>query len=295
MKAYLVGQGSNYSRAFARKMSRLHVAADAGAANVVKSLLNMSILLNVESGLNARDSYGQTPLCWAAQMEQGSTVKLILEDSCVNVDLRNYGGRTPLSLAADAGNAYIVEQLLKRSANPNLQGIKQSTPLWYPARAGHGAIVELLLLTRGITLKTLNWTQPDDWSDDSGQGGTPLSIAAQNGHAQVVRLLLGEAGINPYKGGAEWYDNTTPLRVAVVTRNEDVAELLLEKSDLDPDPQNRDKAGRELLAHAAGAGSTRIFQLLLTKHKVNPNPWVGEGSALTKAAILVMKKWCSCS
>jgi hypothetical protein len=49
MKAYLVGQGFNYSRAFARKMSRLHVAAYAGAANVVKSLLTVSILLNVGS------------------------------------------------------------------------------------------------------------------------------------------------------------------------------------------------------------------------------------------------------
>jgi hypothetical protein len=71
-----------------------------------------------------------------------------------------------------------------------------------------------------------------------------------------------------------------------------VAELLLEKSDLDPNPQNRDKADRELLAHATGVGSTRIVQLLRSIKSIQTPGWASGGHSCGQQR-LVIKRWCS--
>ncbi|KAK4112974.1 ankyrin, partial [Canariomyces notabilis] len=172
----------------AREMSGLHMAAYAGVPSVIKSLLAASTLLNTKSDvINKRDDYGQTPLCWAAQMGHQAVVQLLLTDPAVKIDLRNYQGRTPLSLAAEQGDAEIVRSLLACGANPNYRDVKHTTPLWYASRAGHGAIVELLLRTGNLDPVMLNARQPYQRSE---RGETPLFIATKGGHTRIVELLL---------------------------------------------------------------------------------------------------------
>ena len=65
------------------------MAAYAGAANVVKSLLTASVLLGVKPRLDTRDDYDQTSLCWAAQMGHRAVVKLLLRTGRITLQTLN--------------------------------------------------------------------------------------------------------------------------------------------------------------------------------------------------------------
>jgi hypothetical protein len=61
----------------------------------------------------------------------------------------------------------------------------------------------------------------DDW--------TPLHLAAQNGHTEVVRILLGQSGIQVNAQTTEADGQRAPLHLAVMGRNLNCVDLLLEK------------------------------------------------------------------
>jgi ankyrin repeat protein len=46
---------------------------------------------------NVKDTYGWTPLLWAANKGHEGIVKLLLATDTVDLDSRNNNGRTPLS------------------------------------------------------------------------------------------------------------------------------------------------------------------------------------------------------
>ncbi|PHH84281.1 hypothetical protein CDD83_2205 [Cordyceps sp. RAO-2017] len=56
------------------------------------------------------------------------------------------------------------------------------TPLWFAVRAGHEAVVRLLLATGRV-----NPNEADD------QGQTPLMMAHKQGNAAILRLVLARA------------------------------------------------------------------------------------------------------
>ena len=94
-----------------------------------------------------------------------------------------YVGRTPLSLAAENGQAAIVQLLLESSkveADSKATGMVSAgrTPLSFAAEGGHTAIVKLLLKTGKVDA---------DSKDQNGQ--TPLLYAAASGHKAVFQLL----------------------------------------------------------------------------------------------------------
>ena len=62
-----------------------------------------------------------------------------LSDSTSTVDLADSEGRTPLSWAAERGNALAVETLLRYGVNPLSRSITGMTPLHYAAKAPDSA------------------------------------------------------------------------------------------------------------------------------------------------------------
>ncbi|KAI9774704.1 MAG: hypothetical protein M1839_001665 [Geoglossum umbratile] len=119
----------------------LFSAAEKGHEDVVRLLLDTG-----KTDLDARDNGGRTPLSLATKYRHGAIVKLLLATGKVDVDARDNGGRTPLSLATEYG---------------------------------HGAIVKLLLATGKVDV---------DARDKCGW--TPLSWAIEKGRKNVVELLL---------------------------------------------------------------------------------------------------------
>eukprot|EP00976_Prorocentrum_cordatum_P100352 1192197-Prorocentrum_minimum.AAC.5 len=106
-------------------------------------------------------------------------------------------GETPLHVAADLGNAWLVRLLLRKgaSANPTTP-VTAVTPLHLAAKEGHTAVVRELL-DGGADVDPLFELDGDvGWDDDVEVRwgmAAPLWEATRGGHVEVMKLLL-EAG-----------------------------------------------------------------------------------------------------
>ncbi|QGA20938.1 hypothetical protein EYB26_008648 [Talaromyces marneffei] len=226
-----------------RRMTGLHLAAYFGVQEAVSDLLD-------SPSKNLKDSYGRTPLSWAAGNGHDVVVKLLLEKGAELEIKDNISGRTPLSYAAERGHEAVVKLLLKHGAKLETKGnVSGQTPLSYAAERGHEAVVKLLLEKDAkLELET----------KDNLFGQTPLSWAAWNGHEAVVKLLL--------KNGAklETKDNIsgqTPLSWAAGNGHEAVVKLLL-KNGANLETKDND-SGQTPLSYAAERGHEAVVKLLL--------------------------------
>jgi len=163
----------------------LHLAAEADHLEIARAL--------VEAGadVEARTSWGATPLAWAATLGSIRVADLLLSHGA--------GGVT-LAVAAALGMRDAVERIVSSSDDlashrridaprtpdehwpadsAHFQGDVLSDALVAAARNGQTTVVELLL-DRGA------------WIDAKGVfGATALHWAAINGHAATIHLLLG--------------------------------------------------------------------------------------------------------
>jgi ankyrin repeat protein len=223
-----------------RHMTGLHLGAYFGLKETIESLLMTSRDPDLE------DSFGRTPLSWAAQRGHIAVVQQLLGKGA-EADPVDTFGRTPLSWAAENGHTQVVQQLLEEGANPDLKdGNNDITPLSHAAFNGHLAMVQLLI------------REGADPEAEDGDGRTPLSWAAELGQSEVVQELF-ENGADP-----ESVDNDgwTPLSWAAFGGYEGVVRLLLEKG---VDADSKDNSGKTPLSYAAVRGHEATVRLLLDK------------------------------
>lgn len=86
--------------------------------------------------------------------------------------------RTPLMVAAKAGNADMVRLLLEKGADPGKVPTEGSTALILASNGGYTPVVELLI-NKGADVNAGNQF-----------GATPLINAVTKGHLEIVKLLL---------------------------------------------------------------------------------------------------------
>ncbi|XP_043118840.1 kinase D-interacting substrate of 220 kDa B isoform X3 [Puntigrus tetrazona] len=115
--------------------------------------------------------------------ENLSAVKAHL-DKYREVDTRSENGQTALMLASEQGSLEIVQELIRRGANVNLDDIDCWTALISAAKEGHTEVVKELLENNA----NVEHRDMGGWS--------ALMWAAYKGRAEVARLLL-EKGANP--------------------------------------------------------------------------------------------------
>ncbi|XP_010223733.1 PREDICTED: kinase D-interacting substrate of 220 kDa, partial [Tinamus guttatus] len=154
-------------------------------------------------------------------------------------------GQTPLMLAAEQGNLEIVQELLKKGANCNLEDADNWTALISASKEGHVDIVEELL-NYNVSLE----------HRDLG-GWTALMWAAYKGRTEVAELLL-EKGANPNITGLQY--SVYPIIWAAGRGHSDIVHLLLQHG---AKVNCSDKYGTTPLVWAARKGHLECVKYLL--------------------------------
>ncbi|KAK6356022.1 hypothetical protein TWF718_000395 [Orbilia javanica] len=238
-KALGVAQDEDFNNFPPTKMTGMHLAAYFGLREYVDQLLHKG------ASHLTRDTYGKTPLSYAAQWGHAAVVELLLSKGADWEVKNSYYGQTPLVQAAARGHAAVVELLLNKGAGLETQFTADGqTLLLIAAENGCTNVVELLL-REGANRDAKNM-----------HNKTALFFAAEKGHAAVVELLLREGANKEAK------DTTgqTPLSWAAKKGHTAVTELLLREG---ADQEAKDKAGQTALTWASENGHVAVVRVLL--------------------------------
>jgi ankyrin repeat protein len=221
----------------------LHLAGDAGATAVIK------VLAGAGADVNARTTTGATPLMLAARAGSAEAVSALVELSADPNAVEHANGQTALMFAAALDRADAVRALIQHHADPAIasravdiskerapeevlqQDIRDAqnarsaaagrsapaVPAAVPAaRPASGGVPAVAGVTRPFTFNELI----------GSQGGlTPLHYAARQGAMATVQTLV-EMGA-PIDAPSP-ADRTTPLLIATINGQFDVAKYLLD-------------------------------------------------------------------
>ncbi|KAI9931069.1 hypothetical protein MW887_010726 [Aspergillus wentii] len=256
MQALMVGESPrryrNYSQEPPQSTTGLHLAAKLGLNDMVAAFIRAG------NDLDVKDSYGRTPLSWAAENGHGVVVTLLLETQRINLDSESKSGRTPLSFAAENGHAMVVK-LLFETGKVNLESrdtFHGVTPLSWAAWRGHLDVASWLLRNTQV--------DPDS---KSKLGQTPLSYAAQHGHEMVVMALVSNEDVDP---DSRSNAGRTPLSYAAENGHDAVVQTLLTENRVDLNSKDS-IYGQTPLWWAVWKGHEAIVRLLLLNHQVDVN------------------------
>ena len=114
-------------------ISGLHCIAFWGIAEIAISMLEMK-----RWQVNARDSWGETPLMWAVEYRNTRIVELFLNQVYIGSDTVIKDQHTAFSFAAFLGNEDVVKLLLERgNISPDLSDGNGRTPPLFAVMGGH--------------------------------------------------------------------------------------------------------------------------------------------------------------
>ncbi|RYG43311.1 hypothetical protein EON68_00610 [archaeon] len=147
--------------------------------------------LPISAEVNARDSHGRTPLCFAVLKGRLHALKVLLA-SGADLNVRTDDGKTLLHHAALGGSASMVATLLALNLDPCARDNSGQTPLYCAAEKGHLAATKALI-EAGADVNA---------HDDGDNGVTPLRRAAACGHIQIIEALVAA------NASLDWASNT---------------------------------------------------------------------------------------
>lgn len=134
----------------------------------------------LKRGFDSKDSYGLTPLLYAARADKEDIVELLLATKIPDVNRKDFYGCSSLYYAAKNENQDLITLLLEKGgANVNFKGNDGRTDLSSASMYGHTRVVEQFLEIPGLEM---------DSQDDYGE--TAVSYAAKNSHKDIVKLLV---------------------------------------------------------------------------------------------------------
>lgn len=257
-----------------RGQTPLHLAADKGDINLLKTLL-----LETCSNINQRDDHLATPLHFAAY-SSAEAVKFLIKagadlnpldadgdpplewaDESRNVEnirfLVNAGAKwnrwPPLTYAAVKGDLNKVKDLVRDSNNIQQKDDHRATPLHFAAAYSTPEIVNLLIKSHA----NIN---AEDENDKS-----PIAWAAESGRIDIIKLLLEQKDAESQKHTKEKL-----VRVAIAKGQIEVVKFLV-SSGIDLDYVNHHTGGYEyLLTTAIGNRQYKMMEYLI-KSGQDPN------------------------
>lgn len=160
----LIDRGARVDEPDTQGNTPLVAAANAGCVPLVR------LLVNAHAKVDAKGKAARTPLFWATAVE---TAEALVEAGAA-VQARDQWGNSPLHVAAERGNAPLVEFLLARGADANAMNGKGRTALHW---AADRQVVEVLLRNGADPVRR-----------DKG-GMTPRDVAQTEGRRDVAKAL----------------------------------------------------------------------------------------------------------
>lgn len=243
----------------ANALTPLYLAIHAGASRAVQTLLlRKDCLLEVHASL---------------PHEMRSQPGLI----------RNH--HTPLTYAAQLGNADVVYALLKRGANINAlayTGAHGRPALWHAAIAGHQAVIDRLLHCVGLRVSVFDDSQRD-----------LLCQAIVDGDSDRVRRLVA-LGVDVNR--IDPVTQQTPLMLACQFRNAAAVEHLLRDPLCNTELRNRDgMTALHITLDETDPGSIQCLQMLVDSGCVDLEAerrveWLGGGCSYSPLLLAATEK-----
>ena len=136
------------------------------------------VITLLEDEQRQTDHAGNTTLHQACYQNQSEVAEALIREGRVDLNAPNDEGDTPLLMACQNQNVYLVEILLKAGAAPNQKMLDGFSPLHYAALGGNYAIARALLMGGADSnLRNLD-------------GETPLILAAREGYNDMTALLI---------------------------------------------------------------------------------------------------------
>ena len=245
---------------------------------VNNSIQTSQTLTGLNSKLNSRDSYGNTPLHTAAWQGDYDWARSLI-DQGADIEAKNNYGHTALHAAAQNGYWQIVEYLLHHKANVNARNVQGNTPLRLAVSNGQLQVAKYLmnksinlaakdkdsLLLEAIKSQNIKLVQflIDNNAnlavkDEDGNSLLQIAISKTHINMMLVKLLLQqkEAGFLEAKN----MDGNTPLHIAILNDDLDLVKFFAEAG---ANLEATDEAGGTALHVAAWDGHTEIAKYLV--------------------------------
>jgi len=263
----------------------------------------VKMLLDNDANPNIQDQDGNTALIWAAKhtyidivfvkggnpdiqkektafnlaaIRNNTKIVQMLLDKGANPDIQNIKGKTALIKAAKYNNIEIVQILLDKDANPNIQNNEGDTALIWAVRNHNPEIVQILL-GEGANL---------DIQNRDGRTALIEAVQSYSKFFEIVQAPL-DKGANPNLLYLEMIEALLQKRAkgdlidAATYKDAEIIKLLLAA---DANPNIQAKNGDTALIIAVRYRNTEIVQLLLDKD-ANPNIQDGDGQTALDLAI----------
>ena len=225
-------------------LAPLHIAAMSGYCTLVDYLLENGHTDEIDKS----DSWGFSPLTWACRDGERTLVQQLLKAGA-NVNYqRSNDESTPLLVAMSWNNVDIVEDLLERGADINVQVESWGTPLYGAVEIDSTQMVRKLLelganvnLTGGLHRRPINiaafngnteivqlllGNKVDVDPDDEYFHGSALGAAARGGHVGIIRQLLGKG----WNVNRKFKTNHSALFVAAKYGQVEAVQALMERN-----------------------------------------------------------------
>ncbi|CEF67649.1 No mechanoreceptor potential C [Strongyloides ratti] len=155
-------------------LTPLHLAAQSGHDGLVRMLLNQTgVQVDATS-----TTMNVIPLHLAAQQGHIAVVGMLLSRSTQQQHAKDWRGRTPLHLASMNGHYEMVSLLIAQGSNINVMDQNGWTGMHYATKAGHLDVVKLFINSSA------------DAQAETKEGKVPLCFAAANNHIECLRYLL---------------------------------------------------------------------------------------------------------
>ncbi|MCD4785945.1 MAG: ankyrin repeat domain-containing protein [Candidatus Eremiobacteraeota bacterium] len=267
-----INQGADVNAKNKRGQTPLGLAAEMGNTDVVRLLkrkklplgllaLSFFILISLifasfmffklkkanvnvkdSSNINAKDSYGRTPLHNAAGKGETDTAKHLISKGA-SISARDNGGRMPLHYAATKGETNTAELLISKGASVNSKDNDARTPLHHAAGKGETDTAKLFI-SKGASVNSKD-----------NYGAAPLHYAAGKGRTDTAKLLISNGASIDVKDNGE----RTPLHYTAKYGKTDTAKLFISKG---ADVNAKDNYGMTPLKYAVRNGHTNTVNLL---------------------------------